>query len=165
MTESYVRPIEQQDLLVVLEWRNSGRIRQWMYTDHLITWEEHLQWFARLQATSDKETLVYIRENKPVGIVNFTQIVQEHRRCSWGFYLGPEGLPSGTGYIMGKLALQHAFTHYPIDKISAEVFDNNEASIGFHLKLGFVQEGLFSRHIFKGDQWHDIRCFAIFRNL
>jgi UDP-4-amino-4,6-dideoxy-N-acetyl-beta-L-altrosamine N-acetyltransferase len=161
---SYVRPIEMEDLPLVLEWRNTKRIRQWMYTDHIITWEEHLQWFTRLQTANDKKTLLYISEGKSVGIVNFTQIVLEHRRCTWGFYLGPEGLPPGTGYTMGSLALQYAFAQYPIDKINAEVFDSNEVSIRFHLKLGFSQEGLFRRHIFKGEQWHDIRCFALLRS-
>ncbi|MEK3719054.1 UDP-4-amino-4,6-dideoxy-N-acetyl-beta-L-altrosamine N-acetyltransferase [Paenibacillus sp. FSL H8-0034] len=161
---SCVRPIEMEDLPIVLEWRNAERIRQWMYTDHIITWEEHLQWFTRLQTASDRKTLVYTSEGRSVGIVNFTQIVPEHRRCTWGFYLGPEGLPPGTGYIMGSLALQYAFAQYPIDKINAEVFDSNEVSIRFHLKLGFAQEGLFHSHIFKGEQWHDIRCFALFRD-
>jgi UDP-4-amino-4,6-dideoxy-N-acetyl-beta-L-altrosamine N-acetyltransferase len=162
--ESYVRPIEEQDLSLVLEWRNSQRIRQWMYTDHWITEDEHLQWFERLQQTNDKKTLMYIREGESTGVINFTQIVPEHRRCSWGFYLGKEGLPSGTGSDMGNLALQHAFAHYPIDKVAGEVFDSNEASIRFHLKLGFVQEGVLHRHIFKGEQCYDIRCFALFRD-
>jgi UDP-4-amino-4,6-dideoxy-N-acetyl-beta-L-altrosamine N-acetyltransferase len=160
---SKVRPIEEQDLPLILEWRNSQRVRQWMYTDHLIAWEEHLGWYKRLKESKDKETLIYLIDDEPIGVINFIQISSEHRRCTWGFYLGKEGLPPGTGSDMGIKALQYAYKHLPVDKICGEVFDNNEASIRFHLKLGFIQEGVLCRHISKGEHMYDIRCFALFR--
>jgi UDP-4-amino-4,6-dideoxy-N-acetyl-beta-L-altrosamine N-acetyltransferase len=162
--DSGIRPIEEQDLPLVLEWRNSSRIRQWMYTDHLISWEEHVQWYKRLKDSKDKATLIYEKESIPTGVVNFTQIVPEHRRCFWGFYLGQEGLQPGTGSDMGRQALHYAFQIYSVDKICAEALDHNEASVAFHLKLGFVQEGLLRRHVIKGGQHLDVRCFALFRD-
>jgi len=48
--ECGLRPIEEGDLATVLEWRNSERIRANMYTDHLISREEHRAGFAKVNA-------------------------------------------------------------------------------------------------------------------
>lgn len=42
MEEYSVRPLEEKDLRLVLDWRNSERVHSKMLTDHKITWEEHL---------------------------------------------------------------------------------------------------------------------------
>ena len=42
-----LRPLMEQDLEMVLQWRNHPEINRYMYNQTAISWEEHRQWFFR----------------------------------------------------------------------------------------------------------------------
>ena len=68
-----LRPLQEADLALVLEWRNSPRIRANMYTDHVIPWEEHLWWYQRVRDEKPSRFMVYTHRERPLGVVNFTR--------------------------------------------------------------------------------------------
>ena len=158
-----LRPMTHADLELVWGWRNSERIRFYMYHDAIIPWEDHCRWFARIQEQETTIVLLFEYDGKPVGVINFTDLDRKNEKCHWGFYMGEEGLPKGTGTLMGKLGLQYAFEKIKVHKLIGEAFSFNEASIGFHQKLGFYKEGVLNRHIRKADKYEDIVVFAYFK--
>ena len=58
----------------VLAWRNLPEIRRWMYTDHVISKDEHDRWFA--SALVDERRCYWIVEldGQPVGLANLADI-------------------------------------------------------------------------------------------
>lgn len=164
MEAERLRPVQESDLATILQWRNSPRIRNSMFSDHIITWDEHIRWFARVQEDQRTVPLLYEIAGTPVGVTNFTAIDQSSRRCEWGFYIGPENTPKGTGFRMGCLALDYAFDHLDLRKVCGEVLAENTPSLHFHLKLGFSQEGYFRKHFWKGNEFHDVVFFSIFKD-
>lgn len=162
--EDYLlRMIEEEDLDIVLHWRNSDRIRANMYTDRIITIDEHRAWFKRLKNDEHSLCMIFEKKKHPIGVINFTQIDPVNRTCSWGFYLGEENLPRGTGSIMGILALDYAFERLGMHKICGEAFAFNQASIRYHQKLGFVKEGRFAKHLKKYGNYEEIISFILFK--
>lgn len=159
-----LRPLREEDLRTVLEWRNSEQIRENMYTTHIISWEEHWAWFQKINDQSKKNHMVFTYENLPLGVINVSSIDEINNRCHWGFYIGEEAAPRGSGMAMGYLGLQYIFEELGIRKLYGEVLGFNEASIKYHKKLGFIQEGHFREHILRGKQYIDIYCFAILRS-
>lgn len=162
--EFNLRPIEEHDLGAVLSWRNSERVRSYMYTDHIITPEEHLAWFKRMRQTEFSATLIFEFRGTPVGLKSFSQIDRHNNRCHWGFYLGDAELPRGCGSVMGFLALEYIFEQHNFHKVCAEAFAFNEGSIKYHNRLGFSEEGRFVEHVLKNGHFEDIISFAIFRD-
>lgn len=160
--ECRLRPVEMEDLEKVLEWRNSDRIRSNMYTDHVISLEEHRAWFQRYKKDLTAEYMIFEIKANPLGLVYFTDIDVMNNICHWGFYLGEIHTPRGSGMAMGVLGLEHAFTRLNVRKICGEAFSFNEASIRFHKKLGFVEEGRFSKHVLKNGVYEDVVSFALF---
>lgn len=161
--EFNLRPIEERDLDMVLSWRNSERVRTYMYTDHIIRPEEHRAWFERTHLSDFPATLVFEFRGIPVGLTSFSQIDRHNNRCFWGFYLGDSQLPRGCGKAMGFLALEYIFEQHNFHKVCAEAFGFNEGSIKYHLGLGFSEEGRFLRHVIKNGRYEDIIFFALFR--
>jgi len=157
-----LRPVEERDLELLLAWRNSERIRSNMYTDHVITREEHLRWFERLQSEQLALSLVFEISGKPVGIVNVSRMDRVNNTCHWGFYLGETDAPRGCGTIMGILGLEYLFEKLNIRKVIGEAFAFNQASIAFHEKLGFSREGHFRRHVLKNGDYQDVLVFGLF---
>lgn len=157
-----LRTLKEEDLGMVLEWRNSYRIRSNMYNDKMITIDEHINWFMQLD--NQKEVyLVFEIEECPVGLVYFKEINWCKSSSYWGFYLGETGLPLGSGLVMGYLGIDYAFDELGLKKLCGEVLSFNQASIKFHLRFGFVEEGILKRHVFKNGIYQDVITFALFK--
>jgi len=158
-----VRVLTVTDLEQVLRWRNSDRIRQCMYSDHLISWEEHKAWFDKLQYKDDRKSLLFAYDDKPTGLLSFTEIDTVHCTAFWGFYLGEPSSIKGLGLHMGILGMNYAFEKLKLRKICGEAIGFNQGSIQYHLRLGFKEEGRFINHIVKNDKYEDIVRFALFK--
>ena len=160
-----LRPLNNDDLELVLEWRNAPGIREMMFTDHIITLTEHQRWFAGTQSNlGHSRHWVFECNGKPLGQVNITHIDEENRRCYWGFFIGAADAPRGSGSVMGFLVLEAIFEGMNLNKLCSEVLVSNTVSINYHKKLGFVEEGCFKEHVIKQGSLEDIVCLAYFSN-
>lgn len=158
-----LRKMSEIDRERVLQWRNSDRVRAYMYTDHIIGIEEHRAWFEKVQQNQNMLYLICELQNRPIGLVCFTDIDRYNQNCSWGFYLGETDVPSGSGACMEFLALEYAFEILKIRKLCCEVFDFNDKVIKLHKKFLFEEEGRLIKHRMKNGDYHDIVCLYLFR--
>jgi len=156
-----LRKIQEKDLVQVLAWRNSDRIRDCMYIDTLITWEDHYNWYHKTLDRADQLHLICEFQTQPIGVINASQLDQYHRRCAWGFYLGDTYAPKGSSYVMALLFLDLMFNDFCLRKICGEVLSFNADSIRFHQNLGFQQEGLLKEHTFKKDVYVHVLVFGL----
>ena len=161
MNQYRLRPLEPSDAGLVLRWRNSDRIRSVMYSDDLIKPEEHEAWFKGLLERTDVSYRMLEVEGRPAGLVYFTKIDRHVGLSVWGFYLGEESLPKGTGLRLGFLGLEHAFQELGLKKIQGESFVFNSAALALHRKLGFVQESVLRSHTKKCGQVKDVALFGL----
>jgi UDP-4-amino-4,6-dideoxy-N-acetyl-beta-L-altrosamine N-acetyltransferase len=159
--EYTLRPIEERDLAMVLGWRNSDRIRACMYTDHMISPDEHRAWFEALQLPDAACTLVFEIGSRPVGVVNASRIDRINGTCHWGFYLGEGDLPRGSGMALGFLGLQYLFGTLGMREVVGEAFASNCASVRFHEKLGFRRVGLLAAKTLKNGCYEDVVVFTL----
>lgn len=157
-----LRRLEESDLEQVLEWRNSERIRVNMYTDHIITMDEHRLWFEKINKDESAVYRILEFQGFPIGVVNATQIDKHNRKCFWAFYLGSTKIPLGSGAIMEFLFLEYIFNELGIRKLCCEVFAFNLSTIKLHKKFGFREEGCLKQHILKNNQYEDVICMALF---
>ncbi|WP_281883025.1 UDP-4-amino-4,6-dideoxy-N-acetyl-beta-L-altrosamine N-acetyltransferase [Paenibacillus sp. YYML68] len=159
-----LRPVSETDLLLLFQWRNSHRVQESMYSDQAITLDQHTTWFHRMLQRDDLAYYVFEYNGVPSGVVNFVQLDKINGKCSWGFYLGADDLPAGTGTKMCRLGLRKAFEELQMRKICGEAFAFNLASVKVHEKLGFQREGYYKEHVFKNGRYEDIVAFALFRD-
>lgn len=134
-TAPRLRPMRESDLDQVLAWRNNAEIRRCMIHSDEISSDTHAEWFQRHRDNPDRALLIAEVKGHPFGFVQFTGI-QTRRSPEWGFYVAP-GAPKGSGNLLGKLALEHAFGSLGLQCITGRSLPENEASIRFHKKFGF----------------------------
>jgi len=149
-----------EDLPLVLDWRNSERIRSNMYTDHVISSDEHKRWFERLDPEKSRY-LVFEFEKRPVGLSYLTSINRDHSRAEWGFYLGETELPRGSGTVMGYVSLERAFDTEKLRKVYGEVLGFNEPSRKFFARLGFEADGVLRQHVIRHGHPVDVCLFSM----
>lgn len=158
---SRIRPMGVDDLALVLSWRNHPEIRRYMLTQHEICLDEHKIWFAKASQDKARQLLIVENGHLPLGYVQFSNVIAGGV-ADWGFYANPEA-PKGTGKKLGTLALCHAFESLHLHKVCGQALDFNTASISFHQRFGFAQEGLLRDQYRIDGVYHSLICFGLLR--
>jgi len=149
--------MSESDLPLVLSWRNAEDVRKNMYTTQVITEQEHRAWWDRQRLNPETRLLVFEIENKPFGVVVFSNYTGEGGTATWAFYSG-DRTRRGIGSLMECSALEYAFETLRVRKLECEVLSFNRSVINFHVKYGFTIEGIF-RQAYK----RDVEYFDIYR--
>lgn len=133
-----LRDIQEDDLPLLLEWRNSPRIHSKMLTDHKITWEEHLAWFNRIKDDPIKKHFVLTYDDVPVGYINFSGLDLERRTSYGGSYIGaPDKCPKDAGIYLSFMGLDYMFSTFDILLSEAEVFVYNKRVLKLNEFFGY----------------------------
>lgn len=154
----HLRNLQEEDLLLVLDWRNSNRVRENSFQKQIINLEDHYRWFNNNKKNPFFYMWVFESSQEPMGIVTIQIHDQKAKTASWSFYIGMENAPKGLGSKMGYLALEIAFRKLKLENMMGEVLVTNISSIRMHEKLGFLNEGEQIQHEF------DIITYSISRN-
>lgn len=160
MTENVlIRSMAEDDLPMVLAWRNHPEVRRFMFTQHEISLEEHTQWFMRVVQDNTRRLLIVQLQGKPIGYVQFSN-VEPGGVADWGFYARPDAA-KGTGRKLGASALDHAFGQLKLNKVCGRAIDTNQASIRFHERLGFKREAVLRDQKRINDEYQTLICFGL----
>jgi len=157
------RTLEKGDLNMVLKWRNSENIRKYMLSNELITMYEHIQWFEKISNDLSSENLIAEYNGNPIGFVSITDINSVNRTCTWGMYIGEENTILGLGVLLEICAIDRMFGFHKIRKIWGQVLSSNRIRF-LHYKLGFTDEGVLKRHIYRNDSYEDLFLISLFHN-
>ena len=157
-----IAPVTEGDRERLLVWRNQPDVSRWMYTDHVISQDEHDAWFSRMLADPTVRYWVLEWDSRPVGVVNLASISLLHQRCEWAIYLG-DASARGTGTAAGAavLSLDHAFGSLGMARVACEALAENHRAIALYERLGFKREGYLRSHVRRGDIRLDLVSLAI----
>ena len=144
---------------MLLAWRNHADVRRFMFTQHEITPAEHRSWFAKVSQDSTRQLLIVEDAKDPIGYVQFSNALAGGV-ADWGFYARPDA-PKGSGRKLGATALKHAFGPLSLHKVCGQAIDTNHASIAFHERLGFTQEGALRDQQKINGKYHTLICFGL----
>ena len=154
-----IRPMTYADLETVLAWRNHPDIRRCMFTQHEFALDEHRRWFERASRDEAKRLLIVEEQGAAFGYVQFANVASGSI-SDWGFYAAPDAA-AGAGSKLGAAALDFAFETLRLHKVCGHALGFNEASIRFHRKLGFREEGVLREQHRLGGGYADVLCFGL----
>jgi UDP-4-amino-4,6-dideoxy-N-acetyl-beta-L-altrosamine N-acetyltransferase len=152
-----LRRVVEADRDRLLAWRNSPEVAPYMYSDHLITPDEHALWFEAIEADPRRAYWIIELDRQPVGLVNLYDIDDVNNRCSWAYYLAdPAARGQGVGAQVEFAMLDHVFTARGMNKLWCEVLADNAAVLKLHLSFGFKAEAHFRDHVSKAGVARDV---------
>lgn len=154
-------PMSDFHLEQVLAWRNDPRVRQNMYTQHVISLAEHVKWWTAANNRSDRKYYIFQRDGLDAGFVSITDIDRLNGTASWAFFSATNS-PKGTGTRMERAALKMAFEELSVRKLCCEVLDFNSRVTAFHQHFGFRIEGTLSAHKLVNGRYCDVILMAAF---
>lgn len=133
--EYTLRPIREEDLSLVLKWRNSDKIRLKMFQQHIIEWAEHKKWFERIKTKKIPMNFIFEYMNKPIGYAAVSDYDIENKSCSSGKYIGEdEGFPVDAGIVLGYLLDVYMYDVLKVETAIGSTLKNNKRVLKQNLK-------------------------------
>ncbi|OOE73820.1 UDP-4-amino-4,6-dideoxy-N-acetyl-beta-L-altrosamine N-acetyltransferase [Salinivibrio sp. ML290] len=135
------RAVTHADSDTLWHWRNRPAVRQFMYTQHEISHDEHKAWFSHTLANTHRYFyIVYKRvdgqPDKPLGVVNLDLDSENRTSATWAFYAAPDA-PRGSGALMEFGALSLTFETLGVTQLNCEVLSHNQGVVRLHQRFGF----------------------------
>jgi pseudaminic acid biosynthesis N-acetyl transferase len=136
------KAVSHADSDTLWHWRNRPAVRQFMYTQHEISHDEHKAWFSHMLANTQHRYfyIVYKRvdgqPDKPLGVVNLDLNSDNSTNATWAFYAAPDA-PRGSGALMEFGALSLAFETLGVTQLNCEVLSHNQGVVRLHQRFGF----------------------------
>lgn len=135
-----IKPLAEDDLEMVRHWRNSPEIAQHMLDQSYITAESQRKWFNGLQHDESRAYWVAWFKDEPIGVVSLVNINRTEGTAEPGMYIYPQQyrnniVPFCAAFILND----YAFEELGLTLLLGKIFTDNEASIRFHEKCGYVQ--------------------------
>ncbi len=129
--------------------RNEPGVRKWMYTEHVISPEEHSRWLEGL-AGDNRQSVFVVLEDKvvPLGIVSVNAVDRLHRKTDWAFYLTSTAR-GGLGSTLEYHFLNFVFDTLGMEKLNCEVIEGNDPVVALHERFLFNREGFRRSNIVK----------------
>lgn len=145
-------PLLDQDRemrMKLLAVRNEETVRQAMFTDHVISEDEHLQWMKGLQA--DRSRRIWVIQGEAgdvIGQVSLARLDRRQLTSDWAFFLS-QSERGGLGFAVEFAFLTFVFDVMGLAKLNCEVIEGNDAVVKLHGKFDFRQEGLRRSQVIK----------------
>ncbi|MFV0393555.1 MAG: GNAT family N-acetyltransferase [Coprobacillaceae bacterium] len=129
------------------------------YTEEDAT--KFLEFVTKLPPESGIEFAIMV-DGEFAGAIGMTFSTDIYRKTAEiGYWLGKPYWQRGIIGNAIKMICTYTFENFPIHKITAEVFANNIASQKALEKNGFVLEGTCKEHVFKEEQYYDVKLYGI----
>jgi|SRR5690554_959337 len=134
-----LKPLAEADLEMVREWRNSPEIAQHMLDQSHITEEMQRTWFNGLRNEDNRAYWVAWFKHEPIGVASLVNINRTAGTAEPGMYIYPQKYRNNiVPFCVAFILNDYAFSEIGLSLLLGKIFTDNEASIRFHEKCGYV---------------------------
>ena len=160
--DARLRPATAADSERLLQWRNLPDVARWMYSDHLITPDEHARWIVAALTDPTRRYWIVEMDGAPVGMAGLVDISQQNRKATLVHYLAdPATRGEGLGAFIEVWLLDQTFRELKLNKLCCEVLAVNERARTMHEGFGFTREAYYRAHVWKAGAPCDVVGLAI----
>lgn len=134
---THISRVSTQDLLSLLEIRNTPVVRNSMLTSHVISPDEHLSW-SRSISTQSPTYIMYSDSSLIVGFLSSSENLSTSQSVDWAFYLKPSirgALPVAIEFYY----LNYLFKNPHLHSVNCQVLSHNHTVMSLHRKFGFIE--------------------------
>lgn len=153
------RPVTIGDAEMLLRWRTSPSIGQYMLTEVDQDTEKQRAWIAAMNARSDQVHRIIQIRGEDVGYCSIKITEAETRIGTVGIYVGEAGTPTSLSAFNFIHILNHAFFSMRLHKIVNHILATNDRLLPAQKFNGYRHVGTLREHVLKRGQWLDMHIF------
>lgn len=156
--------LDRQTLETIRNLRNNPEVRKWMYSDEIITKQEHRNFINSLRKDKKNFYFIVMKDRNIIGVISIKRLDLRNRNGYLGIYSNPNLKMKNQGMMLGKVLLKLAFEILKLHTLKLEVLENNERAIKLYEKLGFKKEGLLREFVHKDNNWINVIIMGLTEN-
>lgn len=161
-----LRRVTENDLEVLMNWRNSEEISQTLFTNVKLTMEDQRRWFEKLQKDDTQIRWIVFADDKPIGSMYLVDIDYVNKRCEHGWFIAEKEYRSFPFALSLRWNMyDYVFDRLNLNRLYGYVMDNNKGVIKL-IKIGGPEmEGTLKEHVCKDGVYHDVAVFGITKSM
>lgn len=153
--------IEEEDAEFLQAAINDPRVRRGIGMRGPITGHEEREWIEGL-GEEDGVHLLVCRDGEPMGTVGLHDLGEGSAgTAKVGYWLHPDHHGRGYATEAVELLVGYGFDQHRLHRVTAKVYDFNEASKRVLEKVGFVEEGAHREGTFVDGEYVDVCYFGV----
>jgi [ribosomal protein S5]-alanine N-acetyltransferase len=156
-----LRTIEEEDLEFLQTQVNDPEIRRPIGRSTPLNAVQEREFFENVVCDDDSIHLLIVADSTPTGTIGLESIDRESRSAEIGYWIAPDHHRRGYGSEATALLVEHAFDQLGLHRISARVFDFNDASRRLLESLGFTEEGVHRDAEFVDGKFQDTHWYGL----
>tara|TARA_Y100000588_G_C13810562_1_gene734919 strand:+ start:92 stop:661 length:570 start_codon:yes stop_codon:yes gene_type:complete len=165
----YLRQLDRSDLNeTYLGWLNDSEVTRYLESRSSPYTKSKLKnYYDQHHGAQDIRFLAIVEINSGlhIGNVKLEPINWTHQTAVFGILIGEKSKwGKGYGTEATKLAVEYAFEHLNLRKVSLGVVTTNIAAVKTYEKLGFVTEGTKRQEVIICDKLEDVFWMGLLRN-
>ncbi len=134
-----LKKLSAADIEKVRVWRNQEFVRQHMEYQKIISKEEQLVWFEKINSDASFQYFLVVCNEKPIGLIHLGNINKDTKSADVGLFIGEQDyLGTGAALTASIKILDLAFVSFELENLFAKVNSINIKVKEYNSFLGFV---------------------------
>lgn len=165
----YLRALEIDDYVLFNKWRNDPEIVKYLGANIFLVSKEREKKSIENKIFDDSKNVYFAicenESNKLIGYSSINNIDLRNLKAEWGGILigDKEFHGKGLGKEASSLMLRFLFDQYPINKCYAFCLEEHPVTLKLFLSLGFQQDGILRKEVYKNGEFKNVLLFSILR--
>ncbi|MFT3998194.1 MAG: GNAT family N-acetyltransferase [Asticcacaulis sp.] len=153
------RTVQADDAKMLLDWRTSPRITQYMLTDVPYDIARQTAWIERCATRDDYHHRIIRIEGRDVGYCSITLTDRANGIGEIGVYVGDPDVSTTQSAYNFLGTLNHAFCTLNLHKLVNHVVHWNDRVVRAQAFNGYRHVGVLKNHVLKDGVRHDLHIF------
>lgn len=165
-----LRAYKEEDIERAVEFINDEEVKKFLDSNipfPMTKWQEE-EWVRSRKANSNFTydfAIEDLETGKYIGGCSINECDVKNRTCVIGIMIGDkEYWSKGYGSDSLKVLTKFIFEEVNMNKIKLKVFSFNSRAIACYKKVGFKEEGILKKELYRNGKYHDEILMAIFKD-
>jgi|26BtaG_2_1085354.scaffolds.fasta_scaffold00455_2 RimJ/RimL family protein N-acetyltransferase len=169
MNNFYLRELAEEDVQEINNWRNDRKIIEnlgapFRYVSKKVD-DDWLHSYFQKRSNCVRLAICKADDSRIIGSVYLLNIDWVSRSCEFAIWIGDQDSQGcGAGKYATEKALVHAFSDLNLNRVYLTVLNYNERARGLYKKVGFREEGVQRKAVYKEGNYRDLVMMAILRD-
>lgn len=154
-----LRAADPEDVNNWVKWFNDKEVTQYLARIYPYNLEEARQYFQKVQQNPAEKlySIVDLQKGRHIGSVSLRNIDWRNRHAELGVLVGDkEYTGRGYGQDAVRTLCRFAFREMNLNRVYLYVRADHNGGIRSYNKVGFRQEGILRRHLYRDGAYHDM---------
>lgn len=160
-----LRKLGEKDVDLMLEWMHDSNVNKNFSVDFdKFDYSDAIE-FVENSFTSENQHFAVVDEQDVYqGTISLKNISYKDSNAEYAVVFRTTAQGTGFAKEATKEIIKYAFEELKLNKVYLNVLKENVRARKFYEKMGFKQEGIFLKHKFLDNKFHDLYWYAVYKN-